>query len=162
MTVKGKTKLSLVAMLLVLALSLVLSIAPAASGCCECDCGPCTGTPGYWKNHPDAWPVENITVGGVTYTKDEAIDLLDGPVKGDKSITMFKAVVAAMLNEFKGCCNWCICETINEADTWLKNFPLGSGVRANSEAWQFSHGEALYWALDDYNNGRLECADARD
>jgi hypothetical protein len=34
---------------------------------------PGTGTPGYWKNHPDAWPVSSITVGGVAYTKAQAI-----------------------------------------------------------------------------------------
>ena len=31
---------------------------------------PGTGTPGFWKNHPEAWPVSSVTVGGVTYTKD--------------------------------------------------------------------------------------------
>jgi hypothetical protein len=30
-----------------------------------------------------------ILIGGVTYTKDEAIDLLDMPVKKDKIYTMF-------------------------------------------------------------------------
>ena len=29
-------------------------------------CSPGTGTPGYWMNHPDAWPVEGIVIGGVT------------------------------------------------------------------------------------------------
>src|SRR6185295_7670920 len=33
---------------------------------------PGTGTPGYWKNHPAAWPVASITVGGITYTKAQA------------------------------------------------------------------------------------------
>src|SRR5262249_27465523 len=45
---------------------------------------PGTGTPGYWKNHPDAWPVSSITVGGVTYTKDQAISWL-GKVGKDKT-----------------------------------------------------------------------------
>jgi len=31
-----------------------------------CITAPGTGTPGYWKNHPEAWPVEEITIGGVT------------------------------------------------------------------------------------------------
>ena len=162
MTVKGKTKLSLVAMLLVLALTLVLSAAPAAAGgCCGC-CHP-VGTPGYWKNHPDAWPVEEITVGGVLYSKAEAIAWLDAPVKGNKSVTMFKALVAAKLNVYDNCCCYvqCILPTISEANGWLSSFPIEPGVRANSEAWQHSHGEALYWALDAYNNG-YSCAPARD
>ena len=34
---------------------------------------PGTGTPGYWKNHPEAWPVETDHGWRVTYTKEEAI-----------------------------------------------------------------------------------------
>src|SRR4051794_26153743 len=34
---------------------------------------PGTGTPGYWKNHPEAWPTQTITIGGGTYTKAAAI-----------------------------------------------------------------------------------------
>ena len=37
---------------------------------------PGTGTPGYWKNHPDAWPVAVITIGGETYTKGDAIAIM--------------------------------------------------------------------------------------
>jgi len=32
---------------------------------------PGTGTPGYWKNHPGAWPVQTIVVGGIEYTKTD-------------------------------------------------------------------------------------------
>ncbi|MFT3894745.1 MAG: hypothetical protein QM730_24205 [Anaerolineales bacterium] len=38
--------------------------------------GPGTGTPGYWKNHPEAWPVSSITIGEQTFTKDQAIALM--------------------------------------------------------------------------------------
>ena len=51
---------------------------------------PGTGTPGYWKNHPEAWPVATITVGGVTYTKAQAIAWL-GKVGKDKTTTMFSS-----------------------------------------------------------------------
>ena len=54
------------------------------------------------------------------------------------------------------------CYTLDEVNTWLFNFPVLSGVRANSEAWQYSHGEALYWCLDDFNNGRLAGSPSRD
>ena len=29
----------------------------------------CTYTQGYWKNHPSAWPVLNVTLGAVTYNR---------------------------------------------------------------------------------------------
>ena len=48
---------------------------------------PGTGTPGYWKNHPDAWPVPSITIGGVTYLKADAITALSKITK-DKTLSL--------------------------------------------------------------------------
>ena len=125
-------------------------------------CGPGTGTPGYWMNHPDAWPVGEITIGGVVYSKDEAIMYMKMEVKQDKTLTMFPALVAAKLNVLIGNDDSCIADIIADADGWLTSFPPGSGVKANSEAWQYSHGEQLYWALDAYNNGDAPCVTSRD
>jgi hypothetical protein len=126
------------------------------------NCEPvCVRTPGYWKNHPEAWPVDEITIGGVPYTKDGAIAEMNKPVRNDKSLTMFKAFVAAYLNWKNGADVECIMYSINEAIWWLAAFPPGSEVAAKSEAWQYSHGEAIYDMLDKYNNGRL-CAPACD
>ncbi|MCK4817127.1 hypothetical protein KA005_15260 [bacterium] len=127
---------------------------------CSCDTpGPGTGTPGYWKTHPDAWPVEAISIGGVSYTKDEAIGNMWMPEKGDKTFTMFRALVAAKLNVLVSNDASCIEDTIADADAWMAGYPVGSGVKGNSDAWQ--EGEPLYFDLDDYNNGLL-CALSRD
>ena len=125
-------------------------------------CG--TGTPGYWKNHPEAWPVDEITIGGVTYSKEDAIVLMDHPTKKDKTYTMFQALVAAKLNVLIGNDDSCIADTIAAADDWMAPPPIGygpvgSGVSGNSAAWK--EGEPLYLDLDDYNNGLL-CAPHRD
>jgi hypothetical protein len=118
------------------------------------------GTPGYWKNHPEAWPVGEITIGGVTYTIDEAIDEMKQPVNQDKTINMFNALVSAKLNVLMGSDGSCIADTIAQADQWMEdNGPVGSGVPAKSDAWDT--GESLYETLDMYNNGML-CAPARD
>ena len=127
---------------------------------CECDEGPGTGTPGYWKNHPGEWPLEEITIGDETYSKGEAINILKTPETGDKSYTIFRALVAAILNVANGTDSSCIEETIAAADEWMSTYgPAGSGVKASSPAW--SEGEPLYETLDDYNNGLL-CAPPRD
>ena len=133
---------------------------------CECICG--VGTPGYWENHPEAWPVEVIEIGlagfGITYySKDEAIDRMNEPVANNKANTLFKALVAAKLN-IESCaatrkCISCISETVYWADFWMAHWDDGI-VRANSETWQLC-GEGIYWLLDDYNNGLL-CAPSRD
>jgi hypothetical protein len=112
--------------------------------------GPGTGTPGYWKNHPDAWPVATITVGGVTYTKAQAIAWLS-KVGKDKTATMFSSLVPAMLNVLVGNDGSCVSETIEAANDWMADFgPVGSNVPASSAAW--SLGEPLHITLDNYNN----------
>lgn len=125
---------------------------------------PCTplgtGTPGYWMNHPEAWPVDSITIGGVVYSKDKAILLMKSPVKLDKTYTMFPALVSAKLNVLSCNESSCIAATIQAADDWMRVYgPVGSGVLASSSAWQI--GEPLYLLLDEYNNGLL-CAPSRD
>ncbi len=125
---------------------------------------PGVGTPGYWINHPDAWPQElqdnGITIGGVWYSQAEAIEIMGSPVKGDKTYTLFRAFVATLLNISVGNTGACVLDAIVPADNWLINNPLGSGVAGSSCAWQCG-GECLYLWLDDYNNGLL-CDPSRD
>jgi len=115
-----------------------------------------TGTIGYWKNHPEAWPIGSVTLGGVTYTKNEAIAILKAAVKGDKTISMAKQLIAAKLNVADGNDASCIADTIDAADEWLSNH---GGVGAAQRQWD--NGDLLHDELDAYNNGLL-CAPHRD
>lgn len=117
-------------------------------------CSPGTGTPGYWKNHPEAWPVSEITIGGVTYTRDEAIAEMWAKKNNDKTYTMFSALVATRLNVYIGNAYASVANTMIEADQWLADNPLGTGVKGSSSAWKV--GEPLYLKLDQYNNGLLD------
>ena len=120
---------------------------------------PGTGTPGYWKNHPEAWPVVTITVGGVTYTREQAIAWLDN-VNKDRTTTMFSSLVSAKLNVVIGNDKSCVASTIASADAWMQaHGPVGAGVHAASVAWKV--GEPLHRLMDNYNNGML-CAPHRD
>jgi hypothetical protein len=162
---KSRTLLTLIS----LAALLLLTLPSFATD--EPPCDPFgTGTPGYWMNHPEAWPVDEITVGGIPYTKEEAIEIMEMPVKGDKTLTMFPALVAAMLNSRWELCNmdYCIMGVISCANKWFELYPVESGVKANSDAWQTNTllhacpgGEKLYLLLDAYNNGLL-CEKSRD
>ncbi|MHC4426228.1 MAG: hypothetical protein ACYSYV_09040 [Planctomycetota bacterium] len=161
-TEKSRIVTGVVASLLLLAVFVSSSPAPEPPGPPPPPppLNPGTGTPGYWKNHPEAWPVCEIAIGGVAYKKDEAISYMWCPVKGDKTITMFKALVAAKLNVCIGNDPRCIARAIVMADCWTRRFgPVGSEVKANSQAWKI--GEPLYQRLDTYNNGQL-CAPPRD
>jgi hypothetical protein len=119
---------------------------------------PGTGTPGYWKNHPEAWPVSGITIGGTTYTKAEAIAWL-GKVGKDKTTTMFSSLVPAKLNVLIGNTDSCVATSIASANAWMAAHPVGSKVAASSPAW--AEGEPWHQQLDAYNNGLL-CAPHRD
>lgn len=117
--------------------------------------GTGTGTIGYWKNHPDAWTMDYITIGDVTYSKSEAIAILNVAVRGDKTLSMAKQLIAAILNVDAGNDDSCILDTIDAANTWLINHGgVGSGQR------QWDNGDLLHDELDAYNNGLL-CAPHR-
>ena len=112
-----------------------------------------TGTPGYWKNHPEAWPVDTIYIGGKNYVKEEAINMMMMPIKRYKWFTMFNSLVAAKLNVLLGVDDTVISDTILAADIWLTEtrYP---GSKADLDPWQI-YGEDINTMLDDYNNGLL-------
>jgi hypothetical protein len=117
-----------------------------------------TGTPGYWANHPEAWP-DSVVVGGIPYTSATGIPLIKAPDSKDKTLTLFASLIAAKLNLMNGTNGACINATITDADKWLMTYPVGSGVRASSYAWKV--GEPFHRMMDNYNNGGL-CAPHRD
>jgi hypothetical protein len=120
---------------------------------------PGTGTIGYWKTHAQAWPVSSITIGGVVYTRDQAITILSTPSRGDKSIDLFDQLVAAKLNLITGNNPSCIYSTVSSADAWMAAHPPGSGVSGSSAAWTTA--SPWHTQLDNYNNGLL-CAAHRN
>ena len=124
-----------------------------------------TGTPGYWKNHPEAWPGP-VTIGGITYSLNTAVhpNLYDaiklmGKVSGDKTYSMFAQLISAKLNSMLANNTVCITDAIAKADTWMGAHAVGSGVKASSPAW--AEADAWHQLLDDYNNGKM-CAPHRD
>jgi Tfp pilus assembly protein FimT len=120
---------------------------------------PGTGTPGYWKNHPEAWP-SGVVIGGVPYTVDQAIAVMNTPVTKDKTYTMFASLVSAILNTQIGNDNTCVSAAIAAGQAWMTTYgPAGKGVAASSYAWKI--GEPVHRLMDNYNNGML-CAPHRD
>jgi len=97
-----------------------------------CECPPpsdeCTGTPGYWKNHRDMWPVDELMVGGQLFTKMELIEIFNWPANQFKQIKLFHHLVAAKLNFIKGATYEGIEDAISAADDFLAMYPLGSEI----------------------------------
>ena len=73
----------------------------------DTDCPPSMAaclTQGYWKNHPDAWPVSGLFLGGQWYTKDQLIAILKTPPQtGNAVLIAAHQEIAALLNIENGC-----------------------------------------------------------
>ena len=109
----------------------------------------CSLTQGFWKNHEEAWPVEELILGGSTYTKTQLLAILGTPPRGDATYILIHQLIAAQLNVADGADPTAIADTLVEAEAWLVSHPLGSKpTGADREA-----GLALAALLDDYNNG---------
>lgn len=105
-------------------------------------------TIGYWKNHPKAWPVESITIGGVTYTKTQALDILWNTNAKDATLMLAAQLIGAKLNVLNGA-NPSIQPTIDNADAFLSAHPIGSSLTKAERAYALE----LKDMLDMYNNG---------
>jgi len=111
----------------------------------------CTYSQGYWKNHPDDWPVEEVVLGEVKYIKTEAIEILKTPPKGDATYILAHQLIAAMLNFANGANSNVIEGTITAADGWLMANELGSDPREAER----EKGIELSESLESFNTGEI-------
>ena len=117
--------------------------------------GP-AATQGYWKTHPNQWCEPSITIGGVLYTKTQAITAMQQSTSGDMTYQMFSQLVAAELNvDCLDSNQSCVMDAIQAADLFMADHHVGTVVRANSAAWQAI--APFYNTLVNYNEGNL-CA----
>ena len=104
------------------------------------------GGQGYWKNHPEKWPTQTLTLGGISYTKTQLINILKTPVQGDATYTLAYQLIAAKLN-YLVYPDGSILPTINQADAWLVTHPLGSKPKDKQAGLDLSK------VLQQYNEG---------
>ncbi len=112
--------------------------------------GGCTFTQGFWKNHPEVWPVSSLTLGTVSYTDDQLGDIFDQPVAGNGLISLAHQLIAAKLNIASGADPTDISQAIADADALIDGLvvpPVGSGFLAPADT------SDLVDALTDFNEG---------
>jgi hypothetical protein len=109
----------------------------------------CTLTQGYWKTHPETWPVDTLDLGGAAYAKDDLIVLLSTSPRGDATYILAVQLIAAKLNVMNGADSSGIAITIAQADLWLAQVGLGSWPTGPVR----SAGLALASQLDAFNKG---------
>lgn len=116
-------------------------------------CNPniCVVTQGFWKNHPQDWPVTTLNLGTVTYNQTQLLAILGEPVRGNGLVSLSKQLIAAKLNQANGACvPTAVATAITQADALIGSAivpPVGTGFLAPSAT------SALNTILDNYNNG---------
>ena len=112
----------------------------------------CTYTQGYWRNHPDAWPVTSLTLGTVTYQAGELMAILDNPARGNGLVILAHQLIAAKLNIANGADPSAVQQTITEADDMIGALvvpPIGDGYLAPDQT------SSLTETLTEYNEGTI-------
>jgi hypothetical protein len=123
---------------------------------CECDePETCTFTPGYWKNHPEAWPVTSLMVGCQEYSQAQLLNIFDYPTQGDITVILFHHLVAAKLNVLSGSDDY-IMEYIEDGDDFLCDHPLLSSPFGELK----DEAEYIKDHLADYNE--IECEEEEE
>jgi hypothetical protein len=120
--------------------------------------GGCVFGFGYWKNHPQAWPVTELQLGNVTYTQDQLLSIMHEPVRGNGLVSLAHHLITAKLNVANGTDPSCIQQTIADADALIGDLvipPIGDGNLRPRDV------NALKNTLEDYNEGHL-CAPSCD
>lgn len=125
----------------------------------------CPRSMGYWKNHPEAWPVDEIEVGNVNYTKEEALMILIGANAKDATRMLAAQLIATKLNRISGASPCFFYEgiddkdktvnidvVISEADAFLAKYPVGSDPRGDDRQYALQ----LKDLLDAYNNSKCD------
>lgn len=126
-------------------------------------------TPGYWKNHQNEWPVDQVVIGDRVYTLSQAISIMKTATKKSMWSLMFMHVVAADLNLLAGVSDDCggdvdeINRLLVDGYHWLEIYQDQQPVRAKQDVWT-DEAEFIKNRLDLFNNGQLSltCAPAKD
>ncbi|MCZ6690405.1 MAG: SBBP repeat-containing protein [Planctomycetota bacterium] len=115
----------------------------------------CPRGQGYWKNHPDLWPVTTLDLGFEACDQASCLVVLGTPTRGDASVILMKQLIAAKLNVANGSDLAVILPCLADADALLAGF---AGMPPYDVAPSTATGQSMVdvaGILDDYNNGLL-------
>jgi hypothetical protein len=112
----------------------------------------CTYSQGYWRNHPNAWPVTSLTLGTVTYQAAELMAILDDPARGNGLVILVHQLIAAKLNIANGADPSAIQQAITDADNMIGTLvvpPIGNGYLPPGQTGDLTE------TLTEYNEGTI-------
>jgi hypothetical protein len=117
-----------------------------------CVASPCTYSQGYWRNHPNTWPVTSLTLGAVTYQAAELIAILDDPAQGNGLVILVHQLIAAKLNIANGADPSAVQQATTDADNMIGTLvvpPIGNGYLPPAQTGELTE------ILTQYNEGTI-------
>ena len=120
----------------------------------------CTFTVGYWKNHPNAWPVSSLVLGGRMYTKAQLLAILAQPVQGNGLVSLARQMIATRLNRANGAAELEVESALAMSDGLIGTHAIPPVGGAFLDPGLTSPTTQV---LDDFNNGIIgpgQCATA--
>jgi hypothetical protein len=112
----------------------------------------CTYSQGYWRNHPNAWPVTSLTLGTATYQAAELMAILDDPARGNGLVIVVHQLIAAKLNIANGADPSAVQQAITDADNMIGALvvpPIGNGYLPPGQTGDLTE------TLTEYNEGTI-------
>jgi hypothetical protein len=116
----------------------------------------CPGGTGFWKNHPNAWPVTALQLGTRSYTKSQLLTILKTPVgngnNADASLILADQLIPVKLNIANGApAPSTLNDSIATADVLIGNGLIPLKIKPNSITGRKMVSLATY--LANYNSG---------
>jgi hypothetical protein len=118
----------------------------------------CVRSQGYWKTHPSAWPVNNLRLGNVIYSKNQLLAIWNTPAAGNGLISLSHQLMAAKLNIISGAvAPLAVTNAVAAADALIGTKvvpPIGSGFIDPSLTSSLSD---ILEAFNTEENGDVPC-----
>jgi hypothetical protein len=112
----------------------------------------CTYSQGYWRNHPNAWPVASLSLGTMTYQAAELMAILDDPARGNGLVILVHQLIASKLNIANGADPSAVQQALTNADNMIGALvvpPIGNGYLAPEQTGDLTE------TLTEYNEGTI-------
>jgi hypothetical protein len=112
----------------------------------------CTYSQGYWRNHPNAWPVTSLILGTVTYQAAELMAILDDPARGNGLVILVHQLIASKLNIANGADPSVVQQAMTDADNMIGALvvpPIGNGYLPPVQTGDLTE------TLTEYNEGTI-------
>ena len=117
----------------------------------------CTYTATYWRLNPQAWLIENVVIGNNSYTKTDAIEILETEAQDEKT-ALLQQFFAALLNTLKGADSREIEPILLNASDWINGHSTGMAISTADREQAILFIQTLF----EYNVGGLgpgHCSD---